>query len=524
MYRIYYNKTLGKAFIVGDPDQTSLNPCNLAESSNAGFTWSEKLVGSLEPTGDLPTKYLEIRSFSYDNSKMYLFGYRQGDGGPISQQIYRSTDGGISWPKLYNQFTFMQAILDASVIDDNIRFLTITGRIYRSDDGGATWQSTDANLGAAIPFSMKFVNDKVGWLASVSFSPSDGNGGVYRTVDGGIKWSLVKPGTYAGLSILSNPVKLVVVGSGGAISILEPPTISSLSKTQLLQGSTETISIYGTGFESAESTSGIVNPTFQFNKTGISVETVNVISSTEISATIKIDSDAELGQVDMTLINVDTTATTEVDAFFVGAGTSGMTISSVVPSSLPAGTFVDDITVNGLNMPNPGITGTMEINLGAGIFIKSITWLSNKQVSATVSIEPSAVVGARNISIVVKGPTGETIATASKLAAFTVEEAPNPGDLPKSTDILPAVGASGVWNPEKDGDLHVQVKVPVAGDYEVMVATPSGIKHKRVWGLPVGYYKIVIPSNLELTNGTHVLMLRDPRTGKLVKAKVVVNR
>jgi len=399
-----------------------------------------------------------------------------------------------------------------------------SGNISLSNDGGDSWtaHTIDPSLSSMQALAVRFVNNQVGWL--VGGASGSGNAGIYRSLDGGLSWRRQKTGEFYGLELLKNPTKIIAVGSPGAISILEPPDVTSLSKTQFLQGTSETISIFGAGFESYTTIFGnVLNPSFQLSKSGVTLDSISVVSSTEIQARISVDPNAPVGSVDLTLVNIDTTQTTEVGAFTVGSGSSGMTITSVVPSSAYQGETVR-LAINGTNIPNTLGSGSVEISLGSGITASFVTFESSSIITAIATVDSSATAGSRDLTVTVKGVSGEVAAAATKTSAFTVNQKQGGGTLPQSTDILPAINRSGVWNPETDGDLTVQVKVPVAGLYDVMIATASGIKYKKVENFTVGYNKFVLPANMELTNGTHVLMLQDPRTGKLVKAKVVVNR
>ncbi len=455
------------------------------------------------------------------------------DVNSLGRAIFSINTDGTGGQPLYYSLGSINDVFDMQSYGKSIWAIGFDGVLISSNNSGLNWTLHNVQTFSPYAFSTRLANEKIGWVAGISrtIGMTTIPGGIYRTFDGGNTWQLQKSGEFYGLDITRNPIKLIAVGDAGTISILAPPILSSISKTQFVQGTIETISIIGTGFETGESIFGTVLPTFQTNRNGISFESINVISSTEIQARIKVDSDADIGSVDLTLVNIDTTQTTESNAFAIGAGPQGMMLTSLVPGIVYPGTNSQSVGINGTNIPNPGTNGTWEADFGAGITVKSIGWRSNTQIVAVVSVDANAVPGTRNITITIKTSSGEVVATASKAAGFVVQASPAAGD--NSVDVVPIGGS---WNPDL-GPAIVQVKTKEPGIYNVMLLGTAGISYKTSQYLNRGINKVTIPGTAgtnsiqslsagghatQLSNGIYLVAFE--KDGKISKAKMAIAR
>ena len=507
------SRGINKLYLVGTPELSSLTPMNFAKSTNGGSSWTTTLIGSSFEV------YLRSVYFVSDDIG-WAVGFNKN-----KFVIYKTINGGSAWTNVYEE-TNAPYFADIYATDENhVWAVGGYGLFVMSKNGGASqsnWTKKHVSDGG-FPSGVKFLNNDIGWVSCISgihqlFT------GIFRTIDGGETWVGQFPDPLVHIDVLQNPTRLITSGLLGLVGTLEAPQITSFSTSELMRGTVTTVSITGIDFQK-----GPFNeyPTMQFSNTGVSLESISSLSSNEIVCNIMVFSTAELGPVDVVYTNIDTMTSSKTSAFSIIASTlESWAINSIVPNTAYQSEEVNAV----INISTSGtdesiFSGTtLEVDLGAGITVSNISLISNNQIAAHLSIAPSAAAGPRNLTVNFKNILGEIVTSETKTAAFTVNASATPGTLPDAQSILPRIGRSGVWDPQKDGDLPVQVKVPVAGSYNVLVATTSGIKYKTVKDLNLGYNKIVIPSNLEFTNGAHVLILQDPRTGKTVKAKFAVNQ
>jgi len=171
-----------------------------------------------------------------------------------------------------------------------------------------------------------------------------------------------------------------------------PPTISSVSPIQGIQGQTlNGVIITGTYFTGATSVS--------FGS-GITVDSLSVNSPTQITASLTIDGTAAEG-TRIVSINTPGGTATLPDCFTVTVPVP------VPPPTITGVSFVSGspgekltIIITGVNLD-----GVLEVSLGDGIRVESFTVDSPTQITATITIDQTATVGLRDISVTTASDT-----------------------------------------------------------------------------------------------------------------------
>jgi photosystem II stability/assembly factor-like uncharacterized protein len=135
--------------------------------------------------------------------------------------VARTTDGGRTWtavtpPSAVPALTTGQALLKAATAQR--AWFTVTagnGRgpathVFGTTDGGRSWRESSAVGGAAGPVAIDFAGPRRGWLLDSLGEAMNANPVVlYRTIDGGVRWSLAArsprmagdPATSSGLPV-----------------------------------------------------------------------------------------------------------------------------------------------------------------------------------------------------------------------------------------------------------------------------------------------------------------------------------
>ncbi len=197
-------------------------------------------------------------------------------------------------------------------------------------------------------------------------------------------------------------------GSGSlasAFTVNSAPSIESLSPSSRPQGaSSQTIVVKGANFESG---AGLV---VSLSGTGITVNSTTFVSSTEVSASITVASNATTGARTLTLTNPDTTTATAT--FTVNALP---TVTSTSPSSRGQGASSQTVAIKGSGFASGATSG-----FGSGITVNSTTFKSSTELTANITIESGATVGVRAVTV-----TNADGGSGSLATAFTVTAGPN---------------------------------------------------------------------------------------------------
>ena len=285
--------------------------------------------------------------------------------------------------------------------------VNITGLFTHFVNGVST-----ASFGAGITTNSLTVSSSTAAVANITISPTAALG--FRTVT-------MTTGTE-------------VASEANAFTVLAGiPQLTSVSPNTGAQGSTQTVTITGvlTNFQAGVSQ-------VSFGGGGVTVGTVTVNGPTQIQVPVTVTQGAAAGARTVTV-----TTGTEIDslsgAFTVLPGLPAITILS--PNiGVPNSTVTLAITGQFTNFVN----GTTQANFGAGISVNgapegafgTVSVSSSTTATATLTIDPAAALGARNITV-------ETNAQVLNVnAGFTVQNTTT--TPPVLVTISPVNGATGV--------------------------------------------------------------------------------
>ncbi|MCD6506085.1 IPT/TIG domain-containing protein [Candidatus Poribacteria bacterium] len=167
--------------------------------------------------------------------------------------------------------------------------------------------------------------------------------------------------------------------------VVGPPSITSVSPSQANRGAYIThFTVTGTNF--------VGTPTITFSGDGITVVSVNSITSTTLDVNIQISPTATEGIRNITVTNAGGVSVTRNNAFNV---LGDVTVTGVNPSSLNRGVNNINLTISGTNFMN-GVTVSFN---GTGITVNSVTYNSPTSLTVNVDVSPSASLGSRNVTV-----------------------------------------------------------------------------------------------------------------------------
>jgi len=194
-------------------------------------------------------------------------------------------------------------------------------------------------------------------------------------------------------------------------SPVEPPTVTSVTPQSRGQGAEgQDIVVTGADFMDGAAVS--------FSGDDITVNSTTFVSSTELTANIDIVSDATVSARDVTVTNPDGQTGTGEGMFSVNAAP---TVSGTEPSSLPQGSENQDVTIVGSgfidNLPDDPNGPQLSADFSDGITVNSVTFVSDTELTANISIAADAAVGDRDVTVV-NGDAGVGIG----VGIFTVVE------------------------------------------------------------------------------------------------------
>ncbi|MGP8176261.1 MAG: beta strand repeat-containing protein [Terracidiphilus sp.] len=200
----------------------------------------------------------------------------------------------------------------------------------------------------------------------------------------------------------------------GSLQFAQAPTLTSVSPSIGVQGTTVPVTLTGTNFQTGAS--------LLFNKSGITVSNMTVVSATQITATFTIAGTAAVGAV--SFVVATSGGASGAQTFTVNPAPP--TLTSVSPSLGTQGASVP-VTLTGTNF----VSGATVSTTNTGITVSSVTVVSATQITATFTIGGSATLGATNVTVATSGG-------ASGAQTFTV----NP-PAPTLTSVSPSSGAQG---------------------------------------------------------------------------------
>lgn len=167
-------------------------------TTDGGQSWQRDWSGSRSISSLVVVDRLHVVGLAYKNLVDIL---------PTADRLIRTTDGGRTWTTTpvaggFREIAFSSALTGWAVVGGIADSMSGPGRLEATVDGGRHWHA--ATLKARVD-SVCFASSSVGWAASGS--------GVYRTLDGGRRWSRVARGPN---DVISNGWQATVRCGGSA--------------------------------------------------------------------------------------------------------------------------------------------------------------------------------------------------------------------------------------------------------------------------------------------------------------------
>jgi RHS repeat-associated protein len=283
-----------------------------------------------------------------------------------------------------------------------------------SPEGGSTFVAP-ASITVSADVNDNGSVDKVEFYAGTTLIGND------STSPYSIIWSNVLAGSYALTAKATDNLGESATSAGVNITVANPiPAISLANPNTGQQGQSLAVVITGQNTHFLQGTSQV-----SFGA-GISVTTVTVTNATSLTANISIAPSAATG-----VRTVSVTTGAEVvnltSGFTVNAGTP--VLLSATPGTGQQGQTLD-VTVSG--QFTHFVQGTTVVSFGAAIVVNSMTVATATSLSANISIDAAASVGARTV----------TVTTGTEVVNLTSGFAVNAG-TPVLTSVTPTSGQQG---------------------------------------------------------------------------------
>src|SRR5262249_40678520 len=150
--------------------------------------------------GPLYESDLDAMRFSHNNSNLILLGGSDFGVAGFEATIWRSTDAGQSWSKVFESAQgTIQNVTDLEIVEDGTDQNMVaswtslsgdnTGGALRSTDGGASWFESSTGLPAFFQNPRLCASPTDPQTLIVSAWLSFASGGLFRTTDGGVTWT-----------------------------------------------------------------------------------------------------------------------------------------------------------------------------------------------------------------------------------------------------------------------------------------------------------------------------------------------
>jgi len=150
-------------------------------TKDGGTNWQVQFDSTVPPTG---------ASIAVIHKGIFLDeqeGWAIGTGRVETGLLFHTIDGGESWDKKVDEFFIPQDIQFVNRKEGWMtkrHFMNPIGKILHTNDGGLTWEE-QYNKGAGPLF---FLNNQIGWVASMGARQGYRIPILYHTTDGGTTW------------------------------------------------------------------------------------------------------------------------------------------------------------------------------------------------------------------------------------------------------------------------------------------------------------------------------------------------
>jgi len=262
---------------------------------------------------------------------------------------------------------------------------------------------TTFNFGAGITVNSVVISSATQAVVNITVA-SDAVSGL-RTV------TVTNPAPGGGTSSLTNAFTVGVLN----------PTVTAITPNAVDRGASATVSISGTNFASGSTSVSIGG--------GIMVSSVNVTSSTSLTANVTVPTNTPAGSYHVIVTNTGASSDTLKNAFT--ARNRAPSVTSINPTSANRGQSLS-VTITGANFET-GVTTA--VGFGADISVTSFSVTSATSLTAQITVSSAAAVGLRDVTVTNAAPGG---GTATLAGAFSVGVA-----APTVSAITPASGDRG---------------------------------------------------------------------------------
>ena len=176
-----------KYWIIGRPHTATTG--QIMYSSNSGTNWTTYGIGV---TGD-------FNDISMINENT---GYVTGQ----NSQVYKTTDGGVSWVMKTKPHPTNYTLYNCDFIDENtgwvfVNFATVSGgNVFKTTDGANTWTQYTTGASSENIYSAEMLNANTGYTTM-----NQSNRPVYKTTNGGVNWSPLTTGLTGSIRSVTCP-------------------------------------------------------------------------------------------------------------------------------------------------------------------------------------------------------------------------------------------------------------------------------------------------------------------------------
>lgn len=178
------------------PVETSrFNDCYFI-NANTGWVCSANQMGVFKTT-DSGESWFVVGFTQSGVRAITFFDSLIGIAGEFSSAnaIYRTTDGGLTWPRRFLPAPSGTGICGLSRVNDSVLYgcgrYGGSSRVIKTTDKGQTWQNIDMNKYSRYLVDLIFFNADTGFVFGSMLSGSVSYGLVLRTMDGGTSWDTV---------------------------------------------------------------------------------------------------------------------------------------------------------------------------------------------------------------------------------------------------------------------------------------------------------------------------------------------